>query len=103
MKQSHSQRGPAKSFANLRVATVEIEFSARKRFSYRHNPDGTIDAICMSCYLTAATASSPQELRRGESVHEEECLGKTYSDRVTSTHELPSEPTCSENLLRQIT
>jgi hypothetical protein len=39
------------------------------RFAMRRNDDGTIDAICLACYLTAATAHSEAKLRELEAAH----------------------------------
>ncbi len=64
---------------------AEIEFSPNRDFNYRSNPDGTVDSICMNCYLTAATARSSDELKRGEDLHRRECLGKNYAESVTPT------------------
>ncbi len=64
---------------------AEIEFSRNLEFSYRTNPDGTVDSICMSCYLTAASARLSDELKQGEDLHRRECLGKNYAECVTRT------------------
>ena len=40
------------------------------QFSYRQNKDKSIDAICLKCYLTAATADSKAELHELEGAHE---------------------------------
>lgn len=39
------------------------------QFYRRVNPDGTVDAICLICYLTAATAESEAELHQQQSAH----------------------------------
>ena len=39
-------------------------------FAYRKNADGTIDSICLSCFLTAAKARSVEELAVAEKSHE---------------------------------
>ncbi len=65
---------------------AEIEFSPTRDFNYRSNPDGTVDSICMSCYLTAATATSSDELRHSERLHLRECVGKKYAESVTPTN-----------------
>jgi hypothetical protein len=31
-------------------------------FHYRHNKNGTIDAICLECFMTAATAATLEDL-----------------------------------------
>ena len=38
-------------------------------FSYRHNPDGTWDSICLHCYMTAASTPREDELRTLERLH----------------------------------
>jgi hypothetical protein len=38
-------------------------------FSYRRNRDGSIDSICLSCFLTAATADNEAELYEREKSH----------------------------------
>jgi hypothetical protein len=38
-------------------------------FAHRHNPDGTIDSICLRCYLTIASKSEEQELEDSEHHH----------------------------------
>jgi hypothetical protein len=35
-------------------------------FAYRHNGDGYIDSICLTCYLTAGTADNEAELHEQE-------------------------------------
>ena len=61
---------------------AEIDFSPKGGFSYRHNQDGTIDSICLDCFMTAATASTEQELAGQESLHLTQCPGKNCSDLV---------------------
>jgi hypothetical protein len=39
------------------------------QFFYRINADKTIDAICGFCYMTAATAATPEELEVKERAH----------------------------------
>ena len=38
-------------------------------FAYRHNSDSTIEAICLTCFLTVATADNDAELQRLASGH----------------------------------
>ena len=38
-------------------------------FSYRHNPDGTWDSICLQCYMTAASTPREDELQPLERLH----------------------------------
>jgi hypothetical protein len=42
---------------------------AYPRFSYRRNKDNTVDAICLNCLLTAATADSEAKLHELEVTH----------------------------------
>jgi hypothetical protein len=44
------------------------------QFHYRTKPDGKIDAICLVCFLTVATAKSETELHEQESAHQ--CEGR---------------------------
>lgn len=39
------------------------------QFQHRHNSDGSIDSICLSCFRTAATGSNPRELASAEAAH----------------------------------
>jgi hypothetical protein len=39
------------------------------RFYRRKNPDGTVDAICLICYLTAAKADNEADLHEKEAAH----------------------------------
>jgi hypothetical protein len=43
-------------------------------FAYRHKADGSIDSICLACYLTAATAENEAELHDREKSHD--CPGR---------------------------
>jgi hypothetical protein len=38
-------------------------------FCHRHNKDGTVDSICMKCFLTAGNAICEETLARLESEH----------------------------------
>jgi hypothetical protein len=49
------------------------------KFHYRQNEDGTVDAICLRCFLTAATASTLDELSKKELEHLNYCFGKKCS------------------------
>jgi hypothetical protein len=40
------------------------------QFYYRVNADGTIDAICLRCYLTAAKAANEADLNELEAAHQ---------------------------------
>jgi hypothetical protein len=44
-------------------------------FAYRLNGDGSIDSICLTCYLTAATAENEAEVHEREKVHH--CSGRS--------------------------
>jgi hypothetical protein len=39
------------------------------QFTYRRNPNGTVDSICLNCFLTAATAKWEGELHEMEFLH----------------------------------
>jgi hypothetical protein len=39
------------------------------QFNYRVNADGTIDSICLRCYLTAGSAKNEADLREREDAH----------------------------------
>jgi len=43
-------------------------------FAHRHNNDGTVDAICLGCFLTVATRASDRDLREYENHHDCEKL-----------------------------
>jgi hypothetical protein len=45
-------------------------------FYYRQNEDGTVDAICLRCFLTAANATVLEELSKKELEHENYCFGR---------------------------
>jgi hypothetical protein len=45
------------------------------QFYHRVNSDGTIDAICRSCFLTAATVENETDLQELEMAHR--CPNKT--------------------------
>jgi hypothetical protein len=85
MKASPCSRPIARTLANLGVATTEIDFVPNGRFIYRHNTDGTTDSICLSCYLTAATGLTPDELTLQELSHLTDCVGNDYAHGVIST------------------
>jgi hypothetical protein len=40
------------------------------QFYYRENANGTMDSICLRCYLTAATAESEADLHEREAAHQ---------------------------------
>lgn len=83
-------RRVAKTFANLGVAMAEIDFPPMHDFFYRHNQDGSVDSICMKCFLTAATAMTMKELARQESLHESQCVGKICPDLVKPDEQDPA-------------
>jgi hypothetical protein len=39
-------------------------------FAHRHNDDHTWDSICMSCFLTVATAANEEDLATSENDHD---------------------------------
>jgi hypothetical protein len=43
--------------------------SPRPMFPHRHNPDGTIDSICIRCFATIATEYDEADLRKVEEAH----------------------------------
>jgi hypothetical protein len=45
-------------------------------FHHRKNTDGSVDAICLNCFMTAATAASLEELRKMELEHGNFCQSK---------------------------
>ena len=49
-------------------------------FAYRRNRDGSIDSICLTCYLTAATAHNEAELHEQEKFHD--CQGRPSKKSV---------------------
>lgn len=44
-----------------------VEFG--DRFTHRHNPDGTFDSICMSCFQTVGHEKRESDLAAAEAVH----------------------------------
>ena len=40
-----------------------------RKFYHRVNPDGTIDSICLSCFLTVARADIGSDLEGPEAAH----------------------------------
>jgi hypothetical protein len=45
-------------------------------FYYRQNADGSLDSICLHCFLTIATAKSQQEMTGPEFVHTLHCCNR---------------------------
>jgi hypothetical protein len=43
--------------------------SSKANFPHRHNPDGSHDSICATCYATVAQAQDEQELDASETAH----------------------------------
>ena len=39
------------------------------QFAHRTNEDGSIDSICLKCFITVATESSESDLERAEHDH----------------------------------
>jgi hypothetical protein len=52
-------------------------------FAYRRNSDGSIDLICLICFLTAATADNEAELHEREKSH---CCSGRPPDLVRKTN-----------------
>jgi hypothetical protein len=48
-----------------------------RNFHHRVSIDGTIDSICLRCFLTAATAENEADLRELETAHQ--CANKDLS------------------------
>jgi hypothetical protein len=46
----------------------------RSSFAYRRNADGSMDSICLCCYLTVATAGIKADLHELEAAHR--CRGR---------------------------
>ena len=73
-------------------------------FRYRHNGDGTWDAICLRCYRTAASARNASWLPLLQSTHtcDPMDLHAWMSDRelfgLTLPQHLPVTDSASENL-----
>ena len=45
-------------------------------FDYRQNIDGTMDSICLRCFMTAATGITKEDLSKKELEHANYCFGK---------------------------
>jgi len=56
-------------------------------FYHRKNVDGTVDAICLNCFLTAATGTTLEELSKKELEHANYCFGKKVPDSVRFVRE----------------
>lgn len=41
-----------------------------RRFVRRHNQDGTVDSICLRCFLTIGTAHDQSALQEFETTHQ---------------------------------
>ena len=63
----------------------------RPDFHYRDNGDGTVDAICLQCFLTAATAKTLQELSKKELAHENSCFGRKCPATVNSAQKMDND------------
>jgi hypothetical protein len=46
-----------------------MKLNRDSKFAHRHNGDGTVDSICLTCYQTAATTESESQLQALESQH----------------------------------
>jgi hypothetical protein len=51
-------------------------------FHYRQNADGTVDAICLRCFLTAATGTTVKELSKKELEHANYCFSRKCPSSV---------------------
>ena len=57
-------------------------------FTLRRRSDGTFDAICMKCYLTAGTIrreSDLEEIKQTHECHRSVLSSLTYENRASST------------------
>ena len=56
-----------KTVGGVRMSdTKDVDCSG---FAYRYNKDGSIDSICLTCYLTVATANDEASLHQMEKLH----------------------------------
>jgi hypothetical protein len=64
---------------------TSVLMAAGMDFKYRHNPDGSVDSICLVCFATVATCAREDDLVKGERIHV--CyMTKTFRDAaVTDT------------------
>jgi hypothetical protein len=53
-------------------------------FSYRKNPDGSFDSICVYCFATVGAANSIAELSSRELAHILECFEKKRPTSIRS-------------------
>jgi hypothetical protein len=56
-------------------------------FHHRENVDGTVDTICLRCFLTAATEATLEELSKKELEHGNNCLNKKCSTSISFVRE----------------
>lgn len=56
-------------------------------FHLRKNVDGTVDAICLRCFLTAATGTTLEELSKKELEHGNKCSNKKCSASINFARE----------------
>jgi hypothetical protein len=54
-------------------AVLDSKNLSPSQFVVRRNDNGTVDAICLVCFLTAATAGTEAELHERENAHQ--CQG----------------------------
>jgi len=57
------------------------------QFYYRRNKDNSFDAICLSCFLTAANADSVEKLHELEAAHR--CPSQTSSSNISDAPVVP--------------
>jgi hypothetical protein len=56
-------------------------------FAHRQNDDGTVDAICLNCFLTAATSTTLEELSKKELDHGNNCFNKKCPASISYVRE----------------
>ena len=75
-------------------------------FSYRHNPDGTWDSICLHCYMTAASTPREDELQALERLHFCSPMGASETvlrDTLMTLRDLLESPSLSLEVRAKVT
>jgi len=75
-------------------------------FSYRHNPDGTWDSICLHCYMTAASTPREDELQALERLHICSPMGASETvlrDTLMTLRDLLESPSLSLEVRAKLT
>ena len=75
-------------------------------FSYRHNPDGTWDSICLHCYMTAASTPREDELQALERLHICSPMGASETvlrDTLMTLRDLLESPSLSLEVRAKVT